>query len=283
MIEIDCKKTYANFTLNAKCDIQNGDFVAFFGKSGSGKTTLLRILAGFVKSDKGYMKNGEICYFDEKKFLPPQKRNIGFLFQDYALFPNMSVIKNLLFAKNDKALANELLELSDLKGLQNARISELSGGQAQRIALARALMRRPDILLLDEPFSALDSQIKAKLQDYVKDLHKKFKMTIILVSHDISEIYKLANQVFVIENGEIIKNGEPNEIFTKTSGSKKFSINAKILSITDADTIKLVRVSVGENINEIAFTPSEAKDLKIGDEVILSTKAFKMDITKVQK
>ena len=250
MIEISCKKRLnQHFTLDANLQINNGDFVTLFGNSGSGKTTLLRILAGFIKSQSGYAKNNDFVYFDDKYFTPPQKRNIGFLFQDYALFPNMSVFENLMFAKKDKKLANELLELSELEKQKNASISSLSGGQKQRVALARALMRRPDLLLLDEPFSALDTAIKTKLQDYLQKIHSNFKNTIILVSHDISEVYKLSKKVFLMDDGKIVKFGTPHEIFAKSSGSQKFSFNAKILEISQNDTIFIALLQVGNQIN----------------------------------
>lgn len=282
MIEISCKKQLSeHFSIDVDMQINNGDFVTLFGNSGSGKTTLLRILAGFIKSENGYAKNNDFVYFKDKYFIPPQKRNIGFLFQDYALFPNMSVIENLLFAKKDKKLADNLLELSELENHKNASISSLSGGQKQRVALARALMRNPDLLLLDEPFSALDTNIKTKLQDYLQKIHLNFKNTIILVSHDISEVYKLSKKVFLMENGKIIKSGTPQEIFAKNSGSQKFSFNAKILDISKNDTIYIALVQIADQINQIALSEQEAQNLKIGDDVILSTKAFKMTLKKV--
>lgn len=282
MIEISCKKRLnEHFSINVNMQINNGDFVTLFGNSGSGKTTLLRLIAGFIKSESGYAKNNDFVYFKDKYFIPPQKRNIGFLFQDYALFPNMSVIENLLFAKKDKKLADNLLELSELENHKNASISSLSGGQKQRVALARALMRNPDLLLLDEPFSALDTSIKTKLQDYLQKIHLNFKNTIILVSHDISEVYKLSKKVFLMENGKIIKSGTPQEIFAKNSGSQKFSFNAKILDISKNDTIYIALVQIADQINQIALSEQEAQNLKIGDDVILSTKAFKMTLKKV--
>lgn len=282
MIEISCKKRLSeHFSIDVDMQINNGDFVTLFGNSGSGKTTLLRILAGFIKSENGYAKNNDFVYFNDKYFIPPQKRNIGFLFQDYALFPNMSVIENLLFAKKDKKLADNLLELSELENHKNASISSLSGGQKQRVALARALMKNPDLLLLDEPFSALDTNIKTKLQDYLQKIHLNFKNTIILVSHDISEVYKLSKKVFLMENGKIIKSGTPQEIFAKNSGSQKFSFNAKILDISKNDTIYIALVQIADQINQIALSEQEAQNLKVGDDVILSTKAFKMTLKKV--
>lgn len=281
MIEICCKKNLNNnFVLDVDLEIKKGDFVALFGKSGSGKTTLLRILAGFIKSDSGYAKNDDFYYFKDKNFVPPQKRNIGFLFQDYALFPNMSVYENLMYAAKNPELADELLELSELSGKKNYSISSLSGGQKQRVALARALMRKPDILLLDEPFSALDSQIKTKLQDYVKKIHNRFKNTIILVSHDVSEVYKLAHKVYMMENGKVLASGTPAEMFIKMSGSQKFSFAAKIIDIIPNEVMTIILVEFNNQLSELAISHLEAKDLQVGDNVILSTKAFKMNVKK---
>lgn len=276
MIDISCKKTLGEFSLDAKLSIANGEFCAIYGHSGSGKTTLLRILAGFLRPDSGFCKNGDFIYFDEKIFTPPQKRNIGLLFQDYALFPNMSVKENLLFAKNDEKAARNLLELSEIANLANAKISELSGGQKQRVALARALMRKPEILLLDEPFSALDSKIKTKLQDYLKRIHSEFKNTIIIVSHDVGEIYKLAHKVFVINGGKITNSGSPSEVFSKSSGSQKFSFCGEILDIEKSDGIFIFSIQIGEQINKVVLSSLEAEGLQIGDKVILSAKAFKI-------
>ena len=150
--------------LEAELAFESGEFVALYGASGGGKTTILRLIAGFEAPQSGVIKVGDKIFFDENTNLAPQKRNIGFLFQDYALFENMNIFKNLLFANNDENLANKLLEICELKSLKNAKIGELSGGQKQRVALARAVMRKPEILLLDEPLSALDNAMREKLQ-----------------------------------------------------------------------------------------------------------------------
>lgn len=272
------KKISENFSINAKFEISKGSFACLYGKSGSGKTTILRLIAGFLKADSGEISaEGEILQ-NSTKFMPSQKRNIGFLFQDYALFENLSVIKNLLFAKNDRDLANEMLDLIELKSHVNAHISELSGGQKQRVALARALMRKPKILLLDEPLSALDAEIRGKLQDFLIKVHKKFEMTIILVSHDISEIYKLCDLVLCVQNGKITKSGTPNEIFLKTQGSQKFSFPAKILKIEQRDCINVAIIAFASQIAEIVLSENEDKNLKANDEIIVSAKAFGLNI-----
>ncbi|WP_172198171.1 ATP-binding cassette domain-containing protein [Campylobacter sp. RM16188] len=284
MIEFRCKKTLngssGQFCLDIDLDIKKGEFVALYGKSGSGKTTLLRLLAGFETPDSGVIKVKDKFFFNAGKSLPPQKRNIGFLFQDYALFENMNVLKNLLFANNDLKLANHLLDLVELTSLKNAQISKLSGGQKQRVALARALMRKPEIMLLDEPLSALDISMREKLQDYLLKIHREFDMTTILVSHDIAEIYKLTSKVFVLSEGVIERCGSAGEIFLKHSNSQKLSFHAKILEIQKRDCIYVAITLVGQQLCEVVLSHQEAANLKAGDEATLSAKAFAATLRK---
>lgn len=284
MIELNCKKSLngadGKFELDVNLNVKKGEFIALYGKSGSGKTTLLRLIAGFETPDSGAIKAGGKTLFEGKNFAPPQSRNIGFLFQDYALFPNMNVMKNLLFANNDPNLARKLLDLVEMSSLENAAISQLSGGQKQRAALARALMRKPEILLLDEPLSALDNAMREKLQDYLAKIHAEFNMTTVLVSHDVAEIYKLASKVFVLENGKIAHVGSPSEIFLRHSGSQKFSLPAKILEISKRDAIYVAVVLVGQQLCEVALSAAEAANLRSDDEAVLSAKAFGLNLQK---
>lgn len=284
MLKVDICKIFKNkhsdFKLQAKFEIQQGEFLAIFGKSGSGKTTLLRVIAGFEKA-LGFCEFNNEIFFNQKQFLSIQKRNIGFLFQDYALFENMNVEQNLLFAKNDQKFANELLELLNLNSHRKNHILELSGGQKQRVALARALMRKPKLLLLDEPFSALDNEIKLNLHDYLLNIHKIYNITTILITHDVSEAYKLANKVIILDQGQIIKQGNPSEVFLKTQGSQKFAIKARILKLQPQDSIIVVILSIGSQITQIALSPLEAQNLKENDEVIISQKAFGLNLIKI--
>lgn len=281
MLEFDCVKNLgANFSLRAKFEIEKGEFVSLYGKSGSGKTTILRLIAGFEKPDFGEIKlNGKIFY-QKGKFLEPQLRNIGYLFQDYALFPNMNIFENLLFAKKDPNFANELLELVGLTELKKAQILNLSGGQKQRVALARALMRRPEVLLLDEPLSALDNEMRERLQDYLLKIHSNFGTTIILVSHDVGEIYKLTKRVFSIENGEIVKDCSPLELFFSNK-FQKFSLHAKVLDLAKKDGIFIATILAQNEISKIALSKSEAQNLKKDDKIIISAKAFAIGVSKV--
>ena len=277
MISLNIKKELHGsngvMNLDINLSLQNGEFVALSGVSGSGKTTLLRVLAGLEEAFGEIIADGEI-WLNEKIKKPIQKRDIGFVFQDYALFPNLSVIDNLLYVKKDKDLAKQLLSLTDLYELKNRYPNSLSGGQKQRVSLCRALMKRPKILLMDEPLSALDPHMRLKLQDEILTLHKEFKTTTIMVSHDPSEMYKLASRVLVLKDGKIIDDGLPKDILLKTQGSQKFSFEGVLLDIIKVDVINIAIVAIGQQIVEVVLSHDEARKLQIGQKVNVSTKAF---------
>ena len=286
MIKISIKKelfgSQKEMMLDVDLEIQDGEFLALSGVSGSGKTTLLRILAGFEDA-KGVISVDDEIWLDAKTTLPPQKRAIGFVFQDYALFNNMSVLQNLLYVKKDEALASHLLAITELGELKNRHPNTLSGGQKQRVALCRAMMGEPKLLLMDEPLSALDSKMRTKLQSEILALHKEFKTTIIMVSHDPSEIYRLASRVVVLEQGLIVNEGKPKDILLKTSGSQKFSFSGELLDIKKVDVIFVAIVAIGQQLVEVVITQDEAKNLNIGDIVELSTKAFTPMLSPVKQ
>ena len=277
MINIDIKKelhgSNGKMNLDVNLEIKNGEFLALAGLSGSGKTTLLRILAGLEEAT-GTINIDNNFWLNDKFCLPSQKREIGFVFQDYALFPNFSVIDNLLYVKKDKDLANHLLKITELEELKNRMPQTLSGGQKQRVSLCRALMNRPKLLLMDEPLSALDPQMRTKLQNEILTLHKEFNTTTIMVSHDPSEIYRLANRIVVLNHGQIINDGLPKDILLKTKGSQKFSFEGELLDIIKVDVIHIAIVAIGQQLVEVVVSKEEVKNLKIGQKVSLSTKAF---------
>ena len=277
MIKIDINKKLhganGEMDLNINLEIKEGEFLALTGLSGSGKTTLLRILAGLEEAS-GTINIDNNIWLNDKFSLAPKKREIGFVFQDYALFPNFSVIDNLLYVNKDKDLANYLLKMTELDELKNRFPQTLSGGQKQRISLCRALMNRPKILLMDEPLSALDSNMRTKLQDEILTLHKEFGTTTIMVSHDSSEIYRLANRMVVLNYGQIISDGTPKEILLKTKGSQKFSFEGELLDIVKVDVIYVAIVSIGQQLVEVVVSKDEVINLEIGQRVTLSTKAF---------
>lgn len=277
MIKINInKEIYApnmNMSLNIKLNIKQDSFLAISGESGSGKTTFLRILAGLEKA-KGEIIVGDEIWLKDKFSLPAQKRDIGFVFQDYALFPNMTVMQNILFIKNDKTLANYLLKITKLYEYKERYPHTLSGGQQQRVALVRAFINKPKLILMDEPLSALDPAMRNKLQQEIISLKKEFQTTIFMVSHDPSEIYKLANQVMVLDKAEVVSFGKPKDILLKTSGSQKFSFEGELLDIVKVDVVYIAIVAIGQQIVEVVLSENETKNLKIGSKVRVSTKAF---------
>ncbi|NHE56763.1 ABC transporter ATP-binding protein [Cyclobacterium plantarum] len=222
MIELDLEKSLfgpdGKMGLKVSCQIKQGELVGLYGPSGAGKSSILRMISGLMRPDAGKLQVFGRAWFDQsqKINLKPQRRNIGMVFQEYALFPNMSVEENLLFALDKgqaPAIVSEMLERVGLEKLAQKRPMVLSGGQKQRVALARAMVRRPNILLLDEPLSALDMDMRANLQQYIVQFHKDFALTTLLVSHDASEIRRMAQRVLVLENGKFSFDGEPGIFF----------------------------------------------------------------------
>lgn len=265
--------------LNIHTTIKKNQFTTLYGASGAGKTTILRILAGLSNPNKGLIKVNEKKWFDaqQKINLKPQKRKVGFVFQDFALFPNMTVRENLEFGLlkgQPIKLIDELIEITELGTLQHRKPETLSGGQKQRVALSRALVQQPNILLLDEPLSALDDDMRFKLQDYILQVHKHFKLTTILVSHHLPEIFKLSDKVIVLNKGKIQQEGMPEIVFSQNKISSKFNLTGEILKIEKSDVIYVVNVLSGNNIVKIIATEKEVKNFSIGQKVLVGSKAF---------
>jgi molybdate transport system ATP-binding protein len=269
MIRIQiCKKLnmadgVSDLVVNAELPLQN--ITALYGPSGAGKTTLLKIIAGLIHPEQGFIEvNGEVWLDTTKNInLPPQKRNIGFIFQGYALFPNMTVKQNLLYAagKNaDEALIKHLLSLTGLTAFASHKPETLSGGQKQRAALARALIRKPSLLLLDEPLSALDNETRIQLQQELLQLHSEYRFSALLVSHDVAEVYYLANHVLAIDKGIIINNGNPSEVFglAETGSLRLFG---QIISI-DGDSMVVL-------LNQQLYKLKRVDGLSVGNRVSL--------------
>lgn len=267
-------------------EFESGEFWTIFGESGIGKTTLLRMIAGLESPDSGIIEADNEIWFDSSKKinLPPQKRRVGFVFQNYALFENMSVLENLTFAQHQKddTKAMQILEKMGIAELCKRKPSTLSGGQRQRIALARAIAQEPKVLLLDEPLSALDAIMRAKLQDELKKTHEDFRLTTLMVSHDKAEVFKLSDYALWLKEGKIYKAGTPKEIFLPTNSSSKFSFTGEILHLEKRDIIMVATVGIGQNIVEVVLDETEAKEFAVGYEVSLSSKAFNPIIKKIQ-
>ncbi|MCT4596109.1 MAG: ABC transporter ATP-binding protein [Anaeromicrobium sp.] len=202
---------------NVSMSIKKGSFVSILGPSGCGKTTLLKIISGIEKVYKGkiYLKNNEITN------MPIYKRNVALVFQNYALFPHLSVKENILYGlknkKNTKEekenLLEEIISIVKLKDFVNRKVNELSGGQRQRVALGRALIIKPDLLLLDESLNALDRELRIKMQSELKEIQKKTNITTIFITHDQEEALKLSDEIMVMRDGAIVQRGTPKDIY----------------------------------------------------------------------
>ena len=291
MIVLDVEKRLESaegeMKLRIHIKIDKGQLVTLYGESGAGKTSTLRILSGLFKPDSGNIIVNDKIWFDSNKRinLLPQNRKIGYVFQDYALFPNMTVRQNLEFAlkkgQSDEKVSN-LIEIIELGDLQNKKPETLSGGQQQRVALARALVQQPELLLLDEPLAALDTKIRFKLQDYILKVHREYNLTTLLISHDIGEIMKLSDRVFVLEKGQITKQGPPDEIFINRQISGKFKFTGEVLKIERQEVVFVITVLIHSNLVKVVAQESEAKELKIGDKVMVASKAFNPILYKIE-
>ncbi|MDC0760032.1 ABC transporter ATP-binding protein [Brevibacillus sp. AG] len=205
MLFVNIQKRLPDFILDVSFSVQK-EIVVLFGPSGSGKTTILNSIAGLVHPDTGVIQlNENVFYREGQKPLPVQKRNIGYLFQDYALFPHMTVEQNVRYGLKKEHELNlaPLLSTVGIDHLLQKYPHQLSGGQKQRVALVRALATEPDILLLDEPLSALDADTRKQCQDELLRLHAMWNIPFLLVTHDHEEAEKLADVIFLIDNGTI--------------------------------------------------------------------------------
>jgi molybdate transport system ATP-binding protein len=221
MIKISLHKHLGDLSLQLDLELEKGSFLSLYGPSGAGKTSILRMIAGFMKPDGGFIHVNGDRWFDREISISPQRRGVGFVFQDYALFPNMNVEENIKFAlqKGDKSnIVPSLLDITGLTKLAARKIHTLSGGQQQRVALARAIAQRPALLLLDEPLSAIDSSMRVQLQDTLQEVHERFELTTILVSHDVDEIVKLSDVLVHIENGVAQVHSSPADFFIQQQG-----------------------------------------------------------------
>ncbi len=204
---------------NLSLDVQEHEFVAILGSSGSGKTTLLRLISGFDSPDSGEIQIGGQPVFGKGLNISAEERRVGYVPQDAALFPHLSVAKNIEFGLNKLSAAQrserttELLKLVDLIGYEERMPDQLSGGQRHRVALARALAPKPQLILLDEPFSSLDAELRVRLREDVRNVIAKTGTTAILVTHDQEEALSIASRVAVLRDGEFAQIGNPSEIY----------------------------------------------------------------------
>ena len=267
-------KSSNQFFIDVDFSMKKGSFNALYGGSGSGKTSILNVVSGIKYADKGKISISDIVWLDtENKInLPVNKRKIGVVFQNSVLFPHLSVYENILFSKdkNDSFdLMNELIELFSISDLLNYSTDILSGGQKQKVAIVRALIRNPDLLLLDEPFSAIDTEQRKQIQDSLLKAHQKLKFTALVISHDLEEVVRLSENIFMIENGKIVKEGSAFSLFENKDEQEFIKLSGIILSIERVEAVQKMKVLIG---NEIHTIEKEKTNHQIGDRVEIEAK-----------
>lgn len=205
MLNVNMQKKLSHFMLDVQFHVNN-EIVVLFGSSGSGKTMILNGIAGLTTLDAGSISLGDALWVkDGKSIVPVQKREVGYLFQDYALFPHMTVWENIMYGAKNSSFASKIVEELQIAKLKQAYPHEISGGEKQRTAIARALATEPKLLLLDEPFSALDHDRKARAHDELLRLFRMWEIPVILVTHDYDEAKKLGNRILHIHQGRLKK------------------------------------------------------------------------------
>ena len=244
MLEIrNLKKSYDGVTIlhDINLTIEDGEIVSILGPSGCGKTTLLNLILGLTDADEG-----EIIFQGKNVLdIPMEARGFNIVFQDYALFPNLNVYKNITYGlknKPDVSTRQEVEDMIDLLGLRehlDKKIEQLSGGQKQRVALARTMVMKPKILLLDEPLSALDGVIKESIKDKIRQIAREFKLTTIIVTHDPEEALTLSDKVLIVNNGTISQFGSPDDIIQAPDNDfvKEFILNQLVIKKNNIFTL----------------------------------------------
>ena len=288
MIEIDlsCRLSGNDgvFPLDVSLRLRQGEMISLFGPSGAGKTCILRMVAGLMKPDTGRIIVNGTTWQDDKVLLPAHKRKVGYVFQDLALFPHLTVLGNIRFAlqHGDKEqFISELSDMMNLGGLQQRYPDTLSGGQKQRVALARALARNPEILLLDEPLAALDPETRFEMQEVILAVQRKLQITTILVSHDIPEVYRMSSRIIRLDRGKLVADGRPAQVFGGDGNTSKFRVVGTVVAIEPADVVFLVSVWAGAQMIQVVLSPLDAQGLKPDDHVIVASKAFNPIVIKI--
>ncbi|MHA1506575.1 MAG: ABC transporter ATP-binding protein [Candidatus Asgardarchaeia archaeon] len=280
MVEIRLVNVSKSFGENRVLDninmrAEDKKITVILGPSGCGKTTILRIIAGFLRTDRGHVYFGDKLMDD----VPPKLRNVGFVFQNLALFPHMNVYDNISFGLRNRGYGREeidrrvreIMEVVGLSGLEKAFPDELSGGQQQRVALARALAPYPDVLLLDEPLSSLDANLREKLKWEVRRIQREEEVTTVYVTHDLSEALTIGDKILIVNDGKVQQEGDPIKVYKKPKNVfvanflRGFNIfSGKVINllgktaILDVDGLKV----------KVALNRDEDKNSMIGKEIL---------------
>ena len=268
------KKVYVDETVlhDINFELEKGKFYTLLGPSGCGKTTILRLIAGFADATEGVIKiNGETV-----NDIPANRRKVNTVFQDYALFPHMNVFDNIAFGLTIKKMpkdqiiqkVKEALKMVQLEGYENREISEMSGGQQQRVAIARAIVNEPDVLLLDEPLSALDLKLRTDMQYELRELQQRLGITFIFVTHDQEEALAMSDWIFVMNKGAIVQSGTPVDIYDEPIDRfvADFIGESNIVPGTMVEDYKVRFVGKEFECSDAGITPGEKIEIVIRPE-----------------
>ena len=268
------KKVYDDETVlhDINFELEKGKFYTLLGPSGCGKTTILRLIAGFADATEGVIKiNGETV-----NDIPANRRKVNTVFQDYALFPHMNVFDNIAFGLTIKKMpkdqiiqkVKEALKMVQLEGYENREISEMSGGQQQRVAIARAIVNEPDVLLLDEPLSALDLKLRTDMQYELRELQQRLGITFIFVTHDQEEALAMSDWIFVMNKGAIVQSGTPVDIYDEPIDRfvADFIGESNIVPGTMVEDYKVRFVGKESECSDAGITPGEKIEIVIRPE-----------------
>ncbi|MGL4307434.1 ABC transporter ATP-binding protein [Cetobacterium sp. SF1] len=270
---------------NINLEIKDGEFFSILGPSGCGKTTLLRMIAGFIEPDKGAIYLGD----EDISKLPPNLRNVNTIFQKYALFPHLSVYENVAFPLRLKKIPNNIIDeevkkflaLVDLSEHMYKKPNQLSGGQQQRVSIARALINKPGVLLLDEPLSALDAKLRQNLLIELDNIHEEVGITFIFITHDQQEALSISDRIAVMNEGKVLQVGTPAEVYEAPAdafvadfiGENNF-FEGEVIELINEEYAKLKSESLGELVFQLD------KPAKVGDFVKVSIRPEKIKVSK---
>lgn len=281
MVCVKLKEKFGQFTLDLNWQSKKLVTV-LFGPSGSGKSLTLKAIAGVISVAKGYITVNGCVFFDSERgiFLSPQKRLVGYLPQNLGLFPHLSVYDNLCYGKNvDKLLLDRLISISEVSHLLHKYPKDLSGGEAQRIALIRALAVKPRLLLLDEPFSALHKSLKEVLIDELKNLVKEYGIPVVFVSHDLDEVLRVGDYAVIYHNGMVIQAGDVNQVYLKPK-TKEVAYLFGHRNTVEVDVLERERTGVKLRLpsGEIILLPLDCEG--IGKRALLLLPSFSLALKK---